>query len=121
MIRVLVADDTKFMRILLVNILIEEGFEVVAEAGDGQDAVEQYLKKKPDLVLMDIIMPKMDGIMALKTILGINSKAKIIMVTAIQSMDMAKLAFKSGASGYIIKPFQKQGIIQEISTVLNKP
>lgn len=114
----LVADDTRLMRTILINILIEEGFEIAAEAEDGQDAVEKYMKVRPDLVLMDIIMPKMDGMMAMKTILGINPKVPVIMVTAIQSMDMAKLAFKCGARGYIIKPFQRQGLLQEINNVL---
>ncbi|KAF5086311.1 response regulator [Methanospirillum sp. J.3.6.1-F.2.7.3] len=118
MVRILVVDDTRFMRTILVNILTEEGFEIVGEAEDGQQAVEMYLTTKPDLVLMDIIMPKMDGMMALKTILGINPDAKILMVTAIQSIEMAKLAFKCGAVSYIMKPFQKQGILQEIEKVL---
>ncbi|MGV8110370.1 response regulator [Methanospirillum sp.] len=118
MVRILVVDDTRFMRTILVNILTEEGFEIVGEAEDGQQAVEMYLTTKPDLVLMDIIMPKMDGMMALKTILGINPEAKVLMVTAIQSIEMAKLAFKCGAVSYIMKPFQKQGILQEIEKVL---
>lgn len=118
MVRILVVDDTRFMRTILVNILTEEGFEIVGEAEDGQQAVEMYLTTKPELVLMDIIMPKMDGMMALKTILGINPEAKVLMVTAIQSIEMAKLAFKCGAVSYIMKPFQKQGILQEIEKVL---
>jgi two-component system chemotaxis response regulator CheY len=118
MVRILVVDDTRFMRTILVNILTKEGFEIVGEAEDGQQAVEMYLTTKPDLVLMDIIMPKMDGMMALKTILGINPEAKVLMVTAIQSIEMAKLAFKCGAVSYIMKPFQKQGILQEIEKVL---
>jgi len=120
MVRILVVDDTRFMRVLLVNILTEGGHEIVGEAEDGQQAVEMFLTLKPDLVFMDIIMPKMDGIMALKTILGINQDAKVIMVTAIQSMDMAKLAFKCGATSYIMKPFQKVGILQELQIVLEK-
>ena len=120
MVRILVVDDTRFMRVLLINILTEEGHEIVGEAEDGQQAVEMYLKLKPDLVFMDIIMPKMDGMMALKTILGINSDAKVIMVTAIQAMEMAKLAFKCGAISYIMKPFQKQGILQELQIVLER-
>ncbi|HOW04063.1 response regulator [Methanospirillum hungatei] len=120
MVQVLVVDDTRFMRTILVNILTEEGFEIVGEAEDGQQAVELYLKTKPDLILMDIIMPKMDGMMALKAILGVNPAAKVIMVTAIQSVEMAKLAFKCGALSYIIKPFQKQGILQEIDKVLHQ-
>ena len=120
MVQVIVIDDTRFMRTILVNILTEEGFEVIGEAEDGQQAVELYLKTKPDIVLMDIIMPKMDGMMALKTILGVNPAAKVIMVTAIQSVEMAKLAFKCGALSYIIKPFQKQGILQEIDKVLHQ-
>ncbi|HPY60652.1 MAG TPA: response regulator [Methanospirillum sp.] len=120
MVRILVVDDTRFMRTILVNILTEEGFEVAGEAEDGQQAIELFLKVRPDIVLMDIIMPKMDGMMALKTILGVNPAAKVIMVTAIQSIDMAKLAFKCGAMSYIIKPFQRQGILQEIDKVLNQ-
>ena len=118
MARILVADDTAFMRTMLCKILENGGHEIVAEVSDGQDAVEAYLKTRPDLVLMDVIMPRMDGIMALKTIISVHKEAKIIVVTAIQSVEMAKFAFKSGAAGYIMKPFQQKVLLKEIDNVL---
>ena len=119
--RIVIVDDHEVVRIGLRALLAQHPqFEIIDEASNVKDALEIVHKLEPDIVLMDIIMPKMDGMMALKTILGVNPAAKVIMVTAIQSIDMAKLAFKCGAMSYIIKPFQRQGILQEIDKVLHQ-
>lgn len=121
MARILIADDTLFMRTLLKTIVIEEGHEVSGEAEDGYQSIFEYTKNRPDLVLLDILMPKMDGIMALKTIRGYDPNARIIMVSAIQSVKMIKLAIACGAQGYILKPFQRPQLMQEMNRVLEIP
>jgi len=116
--RILVVDDTLFMRTLLKNILFSGNHDLVGEAEDGEDAVEKYKSLQPDLVTMDIVMPKKNGIEALKEIMAINPKAKVIMCTAVGQEQMVKLAIKTGAKGYIVKPFQAPKVIEEINSVL---
>lgn len=119
MVRILIVDDTIFMRTVLKTIVTEEGYEVSGEAEDGYQAVFEYINNRPDLILLDILMPKMDGIMTMKTIMGYDPRVKIIMVSAIQSVKMIKLAISCGAKGYILKPFQRPQLIQEIQRVLD--
>lgn len=116
--KILIVDDTLFMRTLLKNILFSGGHTIVGEAGDGDEAVEKYKELKPDLVTMDVVMPKMNGIEALKTIKGIDPGAKVVMCTAVGQEQMVKLAIKSGARGYIVKPFQAPKVLEEINNVL---
>ena len=118
MARILIVDDTLFMRTVLKTIVADEGHEVCGEAEDGYQGVFEYTQSHPDLVLLDILMPKMDGIMALKTLKGYDPHARIIMVSAIQSLKMIKLAINCGAMGYIMKPFQRPQLMQEINRVL---
>lgn len=118
MARILIVDDTLFMRTLLKTIVQEEGHEVSGEAEDGYQSVFEYTQNRPDLVFLDILMPKMDGIMALKTIRGYDPTARIIIVSAIQSVKMIKLAISCGAEGYILKPFQRSQLLQEMNRVL---
>ncbi len=115
---VLIVDDTAFMRKLLRNILLSAGFNVVGEAENGKQAVELYKKLKPDLVTLDIVMPEMNGIEALKQIRSIDPNAKIIMCTAVGQEQMVKAAIKLGAKGYIVKPFQAPKVIEEAKRVL---
>ena len=117
--RVLIVDDTLFMRTVLRTIVTDEGLEVSGEAEDGYQGIFEYVNNRPDLVLLDILMPKMDGIMTLKTLLGYDPQVKVIMISAIQSTKMIKLAINCGAKGYILKPFQRPQLIQEIKRVLN--
>lgn len=119
MVRILIADDNSLMRKVLYTIMSEEGHEIVAEAEDGQDAVEKYFTIKPDIAMLDIIMPRMDGMMALRTILKGDPNARVLIITAVQSTEMVKLAFKIGAKGYIMKPFQRPILISEIQRVMN--
>lgn len=120
MARILIIDDTLFMRTLLKNLLTSEGHEIVGEADDGYQGVFEYVHCHPDVVLLDIIMPKMDGIMVLKTLLGYEPKVKVIMISAIQSVKMIKLAIGCGAKGYVMKPFQRPHLMQEIDRVLKE-
>lgn len=116
--RILIVDDTLFMRTLLKNILTAGGHTIVGEAEDGDDGVTKYKELKPDLVTMDVVMPKMNGIEALKAIKGADPNARVIMCTAVGQEQMVKLAIKNGAKGYIVKPFQAPKVLEEIKSVL---
>ncbi|AEG14614.1 response regulator receiver protein [Desulfofundulus kuznetsovii DSM 6115] len=107
--RVLVVDDAKFMRLTLGNILKKHGHEVF-EAENGADAVAKYHEIQPDLVTMDITMPEMDGLEAVKRIKAVDPKAKIVMVSAMAQKDYVIEAIQSGAIDFIIKPFQEERI-----------
>lgn len=116
--RILIVDDTLFMRTLLKNILFSGGHDIVGEAGDGDEAIAKYQELKPDLVTMDVVMPKVNGIEALKGIKTLDPNAKVIMCTAVGQEQMVKLAIKTGAKGYIVKPFQAPKVLEEIKNVL---
>lgn len=116
---VLLVDDSKMSRKVLKNILEEEGYSVIAEAGDGLEALEAYKKYSPDLVTLDITMPNMDGIEALKQILSFNPDAKVIMITAAGQQNKLIQALKYGAKKFITKPFEKEEVINSINEVNN--
>ncbi len=116
--RILIVDDSLFMRTLLKNILFSGGHDIVGEAGDGDEAIAKYQELKPDLVTMDVVMPKVNGIEALKGIKTIDPNAKVVMCTAVGQEQMVKLAIKTGAKGYIVKPFQAPKVLEEIKNVL---
>jgi two-component system chemotaxis response regulator CheY len=118
MARVLIVDDAAFMRMMLKDILTKNGFEVVGEAVNGQDAIEKYNELQPDVVTMDITMPEMDGITAVKKIRAINPQAKIIMCSAMGQQPMVLEAIQSGAKDFIVKPFQADRVIESISKVV---
>jgi len=119
MAKVLIVDDAAFMRMLVKKILVQAGHQIVGEAGNGKEAVEKYKELKPDLVTMDIVMPEMDGISAVKEIMKIDPNAKIIMITAVGQEAKVMEALKSGAKGYIVKPFQAPKVIEEVNRVLS--
>lgn len=116
--RIMVVDDAAFMRMMIKNILTKGGFEIADEAGDGQQAVEKYAAAQPDLILMDITMPNMDGIEALKKIKEIDPSARIIMCSAMGQEAMVVEAIKSGAMDFIVKPFQGDRLLAAIARVL---
>ena len=116
--KILIVDDTLFMRTLLKNILFSGGHTIVGEAADGDEAIVKYKELKPDLVTMDVVMPKMNGIEALKAIKALDPGARVVMCTAVGQEQMVKLAIKSGARGYIVKPFQAPKVVEEINNVL---
>ncbi len=109
--RVMIADDAAFMRMLLKGILEKGGYEVVAEAKDGVEAIEKFKELKPQVVTMDITMPDMDGIHAVKEIMAMDPEAKIIMVSAMGQQAMVVDAMKAGVKDFIVKPFQAEQIL----------
>ncbi|MCF8009917.1 MAG: response regulator [Clostridiales bacterium] len=118
--KVLIVDDAAFMRMMIKNIITEQGFEVAGEAEDGQQAVNMYADQKPDLVTMDITMPELDGIEAVKKIMESDSNAKIIMCSAMGQQAMVMEAIQAGAKDFIVKPFQQDRIMQAIERVMSK-
>ncbi|NLG02760.1 MAG: response regulator [Clostridia bacterium] len=117
---VLVVDDSKMSRNLLKTLLEDEGYSVIAEAGDGEQALAAYKQYKPDLVTLDITMPKMDGIEALQLILKADSSAKVIMITAAGQQSKLIKALKYGAKKFITKPFEKEEVIANVNEVMDK-
>jgi two-component system, chemotaxis family, chemotaxis protein CheY len=116
--KVLVVDDAAFMRMMIKEILTKNGFNVVGEASDGSQAVEKYKELSPDLVTMDITMPEMDGITALKEIKKIDGNAKVIMCSAMGQQAMVIDAIQAGAKDFIVKPFQADRVIEAIRKTL---
>ncbi|KAJ51028.1 two-component system chemotaxis response regulator CheY [Clostridium tetanomorphum] len=113
--KVLIVDDAQFMRVSLRKMLEENEFEVVGEASNGIEAIEKYMILKPEIVTMDITMPDMNGVDALKEIKKYDSNAKVIMISAIGQETWVKRAILEGAKGFIIKPFKKENVIKTIS------
>ncbi|MGI5936498.1 MAG: response regulator [Oscillospiraceae bacterium] len=114
MAKIMIVDDAAFMRITIKNMLKKSSHEVVGEAENGKVAVERYKLLNPDIVTMDITMPEMDGITALKEIMKIDPSAKVIMVSAMGQEAMVREAVINGAKGFIVKPFKEEGIISAI-------
>lgn len=113
--RILIVDDASFMRMMIKDILVKNGYEVVGEAADGAQAVEMYKDLKPDLVTMDITMPEMDGITSLKNIKAVNPNAVVIMCSAMGQQAMVIDAIQAGAKDFIVKPFQADRVLEAIS------
>lgn len=116
--KALVVDDMMFMRMTLKNILDKNGFMTAGEADNGIAAVEKYKELQPDLVTLDITMPVMDGIAALREIKRLNKDANIIMVSALGQESMVMEAMQEGAKGFIVKPFKEDQIIRVVSKFL---
>lgn len=115
---ILLVDDAAFMRMMLKDILVKNGYEVLGEAENGLKAVEKYKELNPDLVIMDITMPEMDGIEAVKEIKKINPSAAVIMCSAMGQQSMVIEAIQSGAKDFIVKPFQAERIIEAVRKVI---
>ncbi|HBT20142.1 MAG TPA: two-component system response regulator [Peptococcaceae bacterium] len=115
--RVLVVDGAAFMRMMLKDILTKNGYEVVGEAANGNEAVEKYRELKPDVVTMDITMPEKDGITAVREIMALDSNARIIMCSAMGQQAMVMEAIQAGAKDFIVKPFQQERVIQALQKV----
>jgi two-component system chemotaxis response regulator CheY len=116
--RVLIVDDAAFMRMMIKDILEKNGFSVVGEANNGIKAVELYKQEKPDVVTMDITMPDMDGIEAVKAIKAFDPAAKVIMCSAMGQQTMVMDAIRAGARDFIVKPFQADRVLEAIRKVL---
>ena len=112
MAKVLICDDAMFMRASIRKMVEAEGFQVIAEAGDGAECISSYKIYHPDLVLMDITMPDMDGITATKKIMEIDQNAKIIIVSALGLQEKVFEAITAGAKDFIVKPFTQETLIQ---------
>lgn len=113
--KVLLVDDAAFMRMILKNILTTHNISVVGEATNGKEAVEMYSALKPDMVTMDITMPEMDGIQALKKIKELDPAATIIMCSAMGQQAMVVEAIQAGAKDFIVKPFQEDRVLEAIN------
>lgn len=117
-VKVLICDDAEFMRSLLKDYLSEEGFEIIGEAVNGEDAVNKYKFLKPDIVTMDIVMPVKSGIDAVREIMDYDPKAKIIMCSALGQEILVMDAIEAGAKDFIVKPFTSEQVIKVIRKVL---
>lgn len=116
--RILIVDDAAFMRMMIKDILTKNGYEVAGEAENGARAIEAYKDTKPDLVVMDITMPEVDGITAVKEIKKIDGSAKIIMCSAMGQQAMVIESIQSGARDFIVKPFQADRVLEAVKKVL---
>lgn len=112
--RILIVDDAPIIRLMLKDILVANGYEVVGEASDGNEGIQKYKELKPDLTTMDITMPEKDGIQALEEILAIDEEAKIIVITAIDQREALMEAIRAGATDYIIKPFETDRVLSAV-------
>ncbi len=117
---VLVVDDAAFMRMMIKDILNKNGYTVVGEAENGMTALEKYKELKPDLVTMDITMPEMDGISAVKQIRAFDSKARVIMCSAMGQQAMVIDAIQAGALDFIVKPFQPERVLEAVGKALER-
>ena len=118
--KILIVDDAAFMRKMLKDILTKNGYEVVGEAENGAKAVEKYKEVTPDLVTMDITMPEMDGISALKNIRSMDSNAKVVMCSAMGQQAMVIEAIQAGARDFIVKPFQPDRVLEAVKKVVGE-
>lgn len=119
--RVLIVDDLAFIKLIIRDTLEKTGFEVVGEASNGIEAIELYKRFKPDVVLMDITMPRMDGIQALQEIMKADSSAKVIMCSALGQQKLIIQSIQLGAKDFIVKPFKPERIVGAIKKALNLP
>lgn len=114
---VLVVDDAAFMRMMLKDILSKNGYTVVGEAANGQEGFDKYNELKPDIVTLDITMPEVDGLACLKMIKGANPGAKVVMCSAMGQQAMVIEAVQSGATDFIVKPFQPERVLDALSKI----
>ncbi len=117
MARILIVDDAAFMRMRCSKLLSEKGYEVV-EAINGAEALEKYKERKPDAVLLDITMPKMDGIITLQEIIKIDPHARVAMVTAMGQRSMVMNALKAGARDFVVKPFDGPKVLDTVKKLI---
>ena len=115
---ILICDDAAFMRMMIKDILTKNGYNIAGEAENGAKAVEKYNELKPDLVLMDITMPEMDGIQALKKIKETDPNASVIMCSAMGQQAMVIGSIQSGAKDFIVKPFQADRVLEAVQKVV---
>lgn len=112
--KILIVDDAPIIRLMLKDILVSHGYEIVGEGNDGNEGVQMFKDFKPDVVTMDITMPEKDGIEALREILEVDEAAKVIVITAIDQRESLMEAIRAGATDYIIKPFETDRVLSAI-------
>ncbi len=120
MARILVADDASFMRQMIREIVEMEGHEVIAEASDGIEAIDQFKNHHPDVVTMDIVMPRRSGIDAVKAILEFDPTARVVMCSALGQETLVTEALQAGARDFIVKPFKPDSVVNTLKKVLEK-
>jgi two-component system chemotaxis response regulator CheY len=118
--KILIVDDSPQTRKSLRNILEKNNYEVVGEASSGIEAIKQYNLLSPDIIMLDIIMPQFGGLETLRMLHSLNKDLKIIMVSALDSMDRVKECLKAGANDYLFKPFEEEKVLDIINKVLGK-
>jgi two-component system chemotaxis response regulator CheY len=116
--KILLVDDVAFMRMMLKDTLTKNGYTDIYEAVDGADAVEKFKEIGPDLVVMDITMPNMDGLEALKAIRALNGNANVVMCSAMGQESMVMDAVRSGAKDFIVKPFKPDRVLKTVNSIL---
>ncbi len=117
-VNILLADDLSFMRMVQKEILSERGYNIIGEASDGIEAVEKYKKLKPDVVILDITMPNMNGLEAMKKILDFDPEAKIIICSALGQQKLIVEAIKAGVKDFIVKPFKPERMFSAIEKAI---
>ena len=120
MTRVLIADDASFMRQMIRDIIEPEGFEVVGEASDGVEVIEKFKELHPDMVMMDIVMPKRSGIDAVKAIVEVDPTACVVMCSALGQEALVMEAIQAGAKDFIVKPFKPDSVVTTLARTLEK-
>ncbi len=118
--RILVADDASFMRQMIREIVESEGFEVCGEASDGVEAIEEFTRLQPDLVTMDIVMPRKSGIDAVRGLVALDSNACVVMCSALGQETLVTEAMEAGAKDFIVKPFKPDSVIETLNKWLEK-
>jgi two-component system chemotaxis response regulator CheY len=118
--RVLIADDAAYMREMLRDILSQGGYEIVAEASDGDEAVQAYREHSPDLVTLDIVMPRKSGLDALREIIAEDPSASVVICSALGQEALVKDMMNSGAKGYLVKPFKPDQVLEVIGMVVEE-
>ena len=118
--RVLIADDAAFMREMLRDILTDGGYEIVGEAADGNEAVSAFAKHQPDLVTLDIVMPRKSGLEALREIVAAHPSACVVMCSALGQETLVTEALQAGAKDFIVKPFKPDAVLKTLAKVLEK-
>jgi two-component system chemotaxis response regulator CheY len=118
MARVLVADDASFMRQMIREIVESDGHEVVGEASDGMEALDEYKRVNPDVVTMDIVMPRCSGIDAVRSILAMDPEARVVMCSALGQESLVSEALEAGARDFIVKPFKPDSVRATLAKVL---
>ena len=116
--KVLICDDSKYLRLTIKTIVEQLGHTVVGEAANGEDAVQLYSKLHPDIVTMDVVMPRMNGLQALMKIMELDPNAQVLIVTALSHEPLIKKALKMGAVGFVTKPFTSAEFIQGFNAVI---